>query len=73
MSNSIKILNIDVRLVRAGIAGAPRMVTMAVTFDFYALDRAARQYKFHHARRMELDAAPEWSARRSTDAVLAFA
>jgi hypothetical protein len=50
MSNSIKILNIDVRLVRAGIAGAPRMVTTAVTFDFYALDRAARQYKFHHAR-----------------------
>jgi hypothetical protein len=49
------------------------MVTAAITFDFYAFDRAARQYKFHHARRMELDAAPEWSARRRTATVLAFA
>jgi len=73
MSNLIKILNIDARSARAGIVGAPRMVTAAITFDFYAFDRAARQYKFHHARRMELDAAPEWSARRRTATVLAFA
>jgi hypothetical protein len=49
------------------------MVTAAVTFEFYVLGRAARQYKFHHARRMELVAAPEWSASRRGLAVLAFA
>jgi hypothetical protein len=59
MSNSIKVLDVGARLAPAGIAGTLRMVTAAVTFDFYALGRAARQYKFHHARRMELDAAPE--------------
>jgi hypothetical protein len=49
------------------------MVTAAVTFEFFAFKRAAWQYKFHHARRMELDAAPDWSASRRGLAVLAFA
>jgi hypothetical protein len=73
MSNSIKILNIGARTAHAGIVGAPRMVTAAVTFDFFASGRAAWQYKFHHARRMELNAALEWSASCRAASVLAFA
>ena len=42
-------------------ADRPRMVTAMVMYGLDVRDDAARQPKFHHARRLEPDVGPEWA------------
>jgi hypothetical protein len=72
-SNSIKILGMSLapRVERAFVRS--RMVTVAVTFGLAMRASAARQPKFHHARRLKPGAGPEWVKGLGIDPALAFA
>jgi hypothetical protein len=72
-SNSIKILGMSLalRVERAFVRS--RMVTAAVTFGLAIRDSAARQPKFHHARRLEPGTGPEWVKGLGIAPALAFA
>jgi hypothetical protein len=72
-SNSIKILGMSPAPHVERAFARSRMVTAAVTFGLAMRDSAARQPKFHHARRLEPDAGPEWVKGLGIDPALAFA
>jgi hypothetical protein len=65
-SDSIKILIAGTRSAGSEHVRSIAMVTATVTFGSGERAGAARQYKFHHARRMEPDLGPEWAKRPAT-------